>query len=190
MRLTGDQPPLPLPLPEPLLSSVGVPSEPWPLEVPLSSGWLVVETPSSGALIEGAVPAVGVLVDVASSAPCPPTMPPWSSTVLSVGVDESGAVDNGATKLGLVDELGAVVVTRIVVELGSGKVVTVEVNEGESSTDTVVASTIVVSAPGMNAGGGVVLTEFAAAKATPPKVTMAPTPAATVINRFFITSLQ
>ena len=162
----------------------------------------MVEPPASGALIEGAliegavpadgVPADGVLVDVASSAPCPPTSPPLSSTVLLVGVDEPGAVGTEATDPGFADELGAggadVVVTRIVVELDSGNVVAVEVEVGESSAETGVVSANVVSAPGTNAGGGVVLTEFAAAKATPPRVTIAPTLAATLINRFFTTA--
>jgi hypothetical protein len=156
---------------------------------------LLVGVDESGALVDGVLPAArvlpsdGVLVAVASSAPCPPTAPPWSSTVLLVGVDEPGAVKLGAVDPVVLDGVTSdVVVTRIVVELGSGNVVTVEVDEGESSTETSVASTNVVSAPGTNAGGGVVLTEFAAAKATPPKVTMAPTPAATVINRFFISA--
>jgi hypothetical protein len=80
------------------------------------------------------------------------------------------------------------VVTTMVVELGSDDVVGVDVGV-ELDVDAAVFGVLVatvVSAPGTNAGGGVVVTEFAAANATPPNVAIAPTPAAMLINRFFI----
>lgn len=107
------------------------------------------------------------------------------------GVDD-GVEDELEDELDAAVEAVLVEGTDAAVEAGDDSVDDgVEVDVSSSSTDVEVLSSIEVlgvtvdddSTPGMNAGGGVVSTELAAAIATPLRVTIATTPIPMLANR-------